>query len=149
MIGAAWDVFNRLMGGGGEVYQLLIACINSDPLLVAGIWLFDGSTFLAYGFMGSLWFYFGRKLLARPDLVKKWVPDYLHDILPAALVLYGLFIVLCGVSHLMHILMLHVSWWRLSLIVSAGMASVSVGTAILTAKIVLDIRRHLAQPAEA
>lgn len=102
---------------GADVYAQHAICISNDPLLLTLYVASDTTTSLAY-------FTIGVSLLCKHRIIA--------ELSPQAIVLYGVFIVLCALSHLTMTITLFSGVYRLDIAVRAAMASVSAVTAVYT-----------------
>jgi hypothetical protein len=108
---------------GASRYAQHALCLTNDPLLMILYVAGDLTTFLAY-------FVIGLVLISKKR--------HILELSPTALAMYGAFIFLCGLSHLTETLTLFTGIYRLDVMVTAAMASVSAVTAAYTVFGVLD-----------
>lgn len=112
MIGAILNWLYDL--SGANIFYAHAICLTNDPILMTLYVAGDLTTFASYMVIG------GTLLVHRVHTMR---------FTTAALVLYGAFIALCGLSHLTKTLTLFVGMYRLDILVVAAMASVSAVTA--------------------
>lgn len=102
---------------GSERYSQHAICLTSDPIMMILYVASDLGTFFAYATIGTV------LLTKRIHIVR---------LSPAALSLYGSFILLCAANHLTKIFTLFWGIYRLDIVIQALMATVSLATAALT-----------------
>lgn len=111
-----WQELANILGA--DRYSQHSICLTNDPLM---IFLFT------FGDL-TIW---GSYMVIGIALLSKRVNTM--TLSPAALVLYGSFIFLCGLSHFAHVLTLFSGIYRLEVVIIATTAAVSVVTAYVTA----------------
>lgn len=111
----SWEWFWEL--SGANVFYRHALCLTNDPVIMGLYVVCDLATWLSYMIIGgSFW----------------WQQIYTIRLSSNAMVLYGLFIFLCGISHLTKTLTLFAGIYRIDILVVAAMAGVSVAVAIMT-----------------
>jgi hypothetical protein len=104
---------------GADIYYQHAVCLTNDPIIMSLYIAGDMSIWLSYMVIAACLF-FSRLETMRFSTT--------------ALILYAMFIFVCGVSHLTKTMMLFVGAYRIDVIVVAVTAAISVLTAILTAR---------------
>jgi hypothetical protein len=108
---------------GAERYSQHAICLTNDPLIMTMYVSANMSTGIAYFIMGGT--LFARRYRA---IVLQ----------PQARGLYGAFIFLCGLYHFSSVLTMFFGVYRLDVLIAAAMAAVSVVTAVVTTKELID-----------
>jgi hypothetical protein len=103
---------------GADRYAQHSICLTNDPLMLIPYVAGDLTTFVSYFIIG------GTLLIKQARSI---------EFSPTALKLYGAFIFLCGLSHLTEVITLYSGIYRLDVLVTAMMATVSAVTAAFTA----------------
>ncbi len=103
---------------GAERYSQHAICLANDPIILT---VFVGSDL----FIAASYYLIGLGLLLKRHLILQLSPQ--------AIALYGAFILLCGSTHVSHILTQFAGVYRLEAVVTAATAAVSTITAVYTA----------------
>lgn len=111
------EVVGNLLGA--DRYAEHSICLTNDPLIITGYVACDLTIMVSY-------FAIGFTLIAKRSI--------LGTLSPAGLIMFGLFIFLCGLSHGTEILTMFSGVYRLDLAVSAATAGVSAITAAFVVK---------------
>jgi hypothetical protein len=128
---------------GAERYLAHSLCLTADPFLMFLYTLADMSTALSYFAIGITLMFLARIMLkCSPEYVADLLRDFLHDRqrLVTYLILFGLFIGLCGLSHATMTLTLYWGVYRLDIMVRAAMGAVSLWTAVMVVSDALGLR---------
>jgi hypothetical protein len=112
---------------GAERYSQHAICLTNDPIMLILYVSAYGATALSYFTIG--WVLVSRRV-------------HIVELTPTAYVLYGSFIVLCGLAHSVDVLVLFTGVYRLHVVVLVAMATVSSVTAALTVYSVYGPRFH-------
>ena len=107
---------------GAAVYLQHSYCLSSDPVMIALFVASDMTIWLSYFVIG------GALLLTRERVVAAGAGPR---------TLYGAFIFLCGLTHLMKTTVLFTGIYRLDILVNMATAAVSAATAIMTTREVI------------
>jgi hypothetical protein len=128
---------------GAARYLAHSLCLTADPVLLFLYTLADLSTALSYFAIGITLMFLARVMLkCSPEHVSDLMREFLHDRqrLITYLILFALFIGLCGLSHFTMWLTLHWGVYRLDIMVRAAMGAVSLSTALLVVTDALGLR---------
>ena len=105
---------------GAERYSQHSICLTNDPLMIFLYVLSDLTTFASFMTIGLC-------LLVNPRAATIGMSR------PSMRILFGLFIFLCGLTHLTSVVTMFYGVYRLDILVRAAMGAVSAVTAIITA----------------
>lgn len=119
-----WE--NLANGLGAAAYGAHSICLSGDQTLISLYAWMHFLIFASYLVLGSASIYAPAKVFAS---------------LPKLMPLYGAFILLCGVNHLTKVAVLFYGIYRLDVVVVAATAGVSLATAFMCARAVLESPR--------